>query len=402
MNRLRVPVIAVLAVLTTALIVLVLRETFTRRVPGGNDLYPRWSAGCAWLTRGTDPYSPQATLAIQDGIYGRPALPTEDQVAFAYPAFSVVLVAPLCLTTDFATVHAAAMAALIAGVVATAALSRRAVGWDFAGWLWIWIVFWIVVAYPSARAILLGQLAVLVGVFQVGALAALRLRREVLAGILLALSTIKPQMAILIVPGLLFWGMATRRWRLLAGFGGAMAALLLIPMIWLPSWIPDWIAQLRVYPTYTEFGSATWILTTHLLGTPAAVEIALTAGLCFWLGFEWWKGRRTEFEPMLWVAGLTLVLTHFVSPRTATTHFGPLLVPVFMIFRVMTAPEGGRSRWAIAALMASAAVLSWILFLTTVQGRQESALNYLPLPILLLGGLIWIRGPWRGLAQGAA
>lgn len=401
MKRFRVLVLGVLVFGATALFIFGLRETFTRRYPGGNDLYPRWAAGCAWLTRGVDPYSPEATLEIQRGIYGRPALPSEDQVAFAYPAFAASLVWPLCLTTDFATAHAAAMAALIAGVVATAVLARRAVSWEVRGWLWAWTLFWVVVAYPSARAILLGQLAVIVGMLQVGALAALHARREAVAGVVLALSTVKPQMAILIVPGLLFWGIATRRKTFLGSFVAAMATLVLVPMIWLPSWVPAWIGQLRAYPSYTEFGSATWILTTHLLRTPAALEALLAAGLCIWLGAEWWRARRQEFEPMLWVAALTLVLTHFVSPRTATTHFGPLLLPAFMVFRLYTGPDRGLRPWMTAGIVAGTAVLAWVLFVLTVEGRQESAVNYLPLPILLLAALLWIRRSWGALTRGA-
>ncbi|HSH12599.1 MAG TPA: hypothetical protein VLA15_02585, partial [Desulfurivibrionaceae bacterium] len=146
-------------ILTLAILAWGLREVFTREVPGGNDLYPRWAAGCAWLSQGIDPYSQEATLSVQQGIYGRPALPSEDQVAFAYPIFVMAAVWPLCLTPDFATAHAATMAALMAGVIGSAILARRVSGWKVGGWLWPWILFWIVISYPSARSILLGQLA---------------------------------------------------------------------------------------------------------------------------------------------------------------------------------------------------------------------------------------------------
>jgi len=105
---------------------LALRQAFTSRVPGGNDLYPRWVAGCDWLKTGRDPYSPATTLRIQQGIYGRPATPDEDQVAFAYPIYTVLLTLPLCLATDFATAHAVAMAALLGCVLGTAVLAQRA------------------------------------------------------------------------------------------------------------------------------------------------------------------------------------------------------------------------------------------------------------------------------------
>jgi hypothetical protein len=54
-----------------------------------------------------------------------------------------------------------------------------------------------------------------------------------------------------------------------------------------------------------------------------------------------------------------------------------------------------------AAIVAGTAVLAWTLFVATVEGRQESALNYLPLPIFLLAALFWIRRPWDALTRGA-
>jgi hypothetical protein len=42
------------------------------------------------------------------------------------------------------------------------------------------------------------------------------------------------------------------------------------------------------------------------------------------------------------------------------------------------------------------------MFLLTVQGNQESAANYVPIPLLLLLLLVWMRRPWLRLAQAAA
>jgi uncharacterized membrane protein len=136
-------------------------------------------------------------------MYGRPALPSEDKAAFAYPIYVVLVTWPLCLTANFATVYAIAMTTLILCLVLSAILAREAVGWQPRGWLWIWCLVWIVMMYPNARTVLLGQPAGVVSVLLIGALAAMRRGRDVLAGVALALSTIKPQMAVLIVPWLL-------------------------------------------------------------------------------------------------------------------------------------------------------------------------------------------------------
>jgi hypothetical protein len=384
------------------LLALALRQGFTSRVPGGNDLYPRWAAGCDWIRTGRDPYTPAATLRIQEGMYGRPATSSEDQAAFAYPAFTLVLTWPLCLTQDFATAHAVAMMALLVCVVATAELGRRVTGWRPAPWLWVWTLLWIVLMYPTVRGVLLGQLALVVALLQVGALEALRRRRDALAGAALALSLVKPQMAVLLVPFALLWGGWQRRWPFIVAFAVSLVALVVVPMIWLPSWPASWLDQLRVYTTYTEFGSVAWILTTYYARTPPIVEGVVTIALLFWFVAEAWQARKQTFAPMLWTAALAIVLTHFVSPRTATTHFEPLVVPVFMILRVLQMTNERRTAVFVALGLPVLALLAWTVFLLTVHGRQESALNYLLLPIGLLLGLLWLRRPWRGLTGTAA
>ena len=401
-DRFRIALAGLSRGLVFVLIAVAIRLTFTSRVAGGNDLYPRWAGGCSWLSRGLDPYSDEATLAIQRGIYSRPALPTEDQAAFAYPIYVVLLTWPLCLTSDFATVYAVAMTALILCLVLNAILSRQVVGWRPPPWLWVWCLVWIVMMYPNARAVLLGQLAGVVSLLLAVALVAMRRGRDVLAGTALALSTIKPQMVVLIVPWLLFWAVFQRRRRLIYSFLLCTAVLVVVPMIWLPTWPTEWLGQLRAYTSYTEFGSVTWILTTHYLETPAAVETILVLALVAWLGIEAWRGRHLAFEPMVWGASLSLVLTHFVAPRTATTHFSALLVPSFLWVSVLQAWQPRRGPLIVAALLPVMAVASWALFLLTVQGRFESALNYIPIPLGLLAALLLVRPRWRDLAGGNA
>jgi hypothetical protein len=387
--------------LSLGLSALALRQVFTSRVPGGNDLYPRWAGGCDWLRTGRDPYSPETTRRIQQGIYGRPATPAEDQVAFAYPIYTVFLTFPLCLTTDFATVHAVAMMTLLVCALVTAVLARRVSGWRPSPRLWLWSLIWIALMYPTARGLLLGQLAGIVALLQVGALEGLRLRRDLLAGAALALSTIKPQMAILLIPLVLFWAAWQQRWKVVTGFAFALGAMVLIPMIWLPGWPASWLEGLRQYTGYTEFGSITWILTTYALGTPAFVHSAVTLALVAWYLVELWRSRRLGLEAMLWAASLAIVLTHFVSPRTATTHFGPLLLPLFMLFRVWQQRDEPRGARLVAVTWPAIGLGTWALFLLTVEGIQESAVNYVPIPLLLLILLIWMRRPWLRLTQAA-
>ncbi len=379
-----------------------IRAVFTRAHPGANDLYTRWVGGCGWLLRGEDPYSQATVEATQRGIFGRLALPGEDPAAFVYPVYVVVFTWPLCLTKDFSIAQAAWMTALIHLLIVAAVLARRLARWSPPVHLWPWVLAWAVLVYPNARAVLLGQLAVVVAALMLGSLYALQRRRDEVAGILLALATIKPQMIPLLIPWLLFWSACQRRWKVILAFGAALAALVAIPLIWLPTWPAGFLRQVTGYTSgYTELHSITWILTSYYGHLPRAAEIVVSAALIAWLGWEWYRSRAMDFSSMLWTTSLTLVITHFVSPRTATTHFAPLMLPLFMGFALLAHSRGTRSTTAIVSVLLLLLVGTWVLFMVTVQGNQESPLTYLPIPIFLAVWLPTVRSAWLGAQRQA-
>src|SRR4030065_588233 len=124
---------------------------------------------------------------------------------------------------------------------------------------------------------------------------------------------------------------------------------------------------------------------------PEVVVTIATVVVLAWLAWEWYRSRRTALTSMLWTASLTLVVTHFVAPRTATTHFVPLLLPLFMAFALLVWRFGSASTRGIVLLLGILLAGTWCLSLTTVTGRQESALTYLPIPVILAIVLPWMR-----------
>lgn len=369
----------------------VTRQVFTTRFPGANDFYPRWAGGCRLIWEGADPYSEDTTQAIQRGMYGRLAREGEDQVAFAYPLYVLAFTWPTCFFRDFATVQAAWMTISMHLILGGTALMKRVSGWGAEGGVWLATLGWSIFVYPNARAILLGQPSILVFLLMGISLWALRMGRPWIAGASLAGTTIKPQMSLLFVPWLLLWSFGRGRKRVILAFATTLAGLLLLSWLLQPDWVQGFIGQLRQYPSYTELASGIWIMTTYYLGSPRIVEFLLTGGGLLLLGWLWFVHRESGYRRMLWVASLTMLVTHFVSPRTATTHFAPFILPMFLIFESWREQAPARASLWSGLTLALVLVGSWALFLLTVQGDRESAINYLPIPLLLLGGLLWRR-----------
>ena len=235
---------------------------FTSKVPGANDFFPRWKGAQLYWQDGIDPYSQTATEAIQRGLYnGQLARPDQDQVLFVYPFYTIFLLWPL-VNLDYAWVQAIWLVlvqfSLVGGVIAT----LRLLNWRQPPWLLAITLLWGVIMYNSTRTIILGQFAGPIFLCLAGSL---------LAGALLSLTTLKPQMSYLIIPALLLWAVWHQRWPFVAGFAGAMALLAGLSFLLLPSWLTSFIDQVRFYPAYTVTPSPLNVITDTIfpqLGQP--------------------------------------------------------------------------------------------------------------------------------------
>lgn len=368
----------------------------TARVPGANDFYGRWAGARAYFFQGLNPYSEEVSRQIQMGIYGRLDQADEDQGRlFSYPFYAVFLVGPLTLL-PYAWASAVWLVLLEFGLLAALVLILDLYRWRPPPALLALTAVWTVLFYPDARGILLGQLVIIIFLLLVVTLWALAHQRNGLAGMALALATIKPQVVLLVIPLLLLWAVHHRRWRFMGTFALTLGTLLAASFLMLPSWLGDFIRQAGTYSSYTP-ASPPWVL-THLifpaLGTPG--EVAITLALLVVLAWAWWREVRSGWLSFHWTLGLTLIISNLVMVRTgtaATTNHVVFLLPLVPLFRHLYRRAGAP---ALLAMQIVLFVSLWVLFLATVEGRHESVVMFLPLPLFMLVVLFWGR---RALAQ---
>lgn len=371
--------------------------TFTSKVPGANDFYPRWRGAQLFWQEGVDPYSQTATEAIQRGLYGRLATPEEDQVLFVYPFYTVFLLGPLVNIT-YTWVQAIWLVTIQFSLIIALILTLKLLEWRLSPWLLALTLLWGVIFYNSTRTIILGQFAGLIYLWLVGCLLALKMERDILAGVLLTLTTIKPQMSYLLVPALLIWAVGQRRWRFVGSAAGTTAVLAAFSFLLLPTWLTSFVEQVVYYPAYTITGSPLWVITGYYfpwLGKP--VEYGLIAALLLCLLWQW---RHLPYlsatsDHFLFILGLTLIITNVIIVRTATTNYIIMYIPLFLVLRTLSQQVKGGSLW-VALFYGGSIVFTWALFLFTIQGDLEHPVTYLPLPLLLLlvvaaGHRLWRR-----------
>ncbi len=371
---------------------MVVNYRLAEEMPGGNDFLARWTGAHAWLVEGKNPYDEQVSLAAQMQFYGRPADPRsgESLAHFYYPLYSMIFFAPFGVM-PFPLARALWMTLLELALPALVLMGVKIAEWKPTPAILAVLMIFSVLWYPGLRAVIVGQFAVFEALLMIGALLAIHMRNDYAAGILMALSTTKPQMAVLLIPLILIWALSRRRWKLILWTGGAQIVLLAASLALMPNWPILWLRQLMDYAQYTRVSQPTSILASLIPAASRFITLGLTATLAIYLLWEWALVLRKDERWFQWTAAITIVLTNIITFRTATTNFVVMLPALCLIFSEWTKRWKGKGTLASLIALLVLGVGQWALFLATVSGNDESIVMYLPMPFLTLLGLWWVR-----------
>lgn len=366
---------------------------FSVQNPGGNDFLARWNGAHEWLKNGLNPYSDEVSVSTQKLIYGHPAnvKKGEDLNQFVYPLYSMIFIAPLGLM-DYNLARAVFMTVLELCMGVICLISLKITGWKVKRLGLVGLMLFSIGWYCSVRTIILGQYSGINVVLMLLAILAIQNKQDVAGGVLLMLSTGKPQMSYLLVVYVLFWAFTTKRWRLIWSMVISFGFLMLISMAFLPTWPLDWLRQMISYPEYTSrIGSTLSVVAGFMPGISVRLSMLLHAAFYLYLLSEWIRSRGKDINTFVWTAFMTLVVTNLVAFRTATPHYVALLGPLFLICKVLEERWGTLGKWINVSMFVVLFVGLWVLFVSTVKGVDEAAIMYLPVPFLSLFFLWWTR-----------
>ncbi len=258
------------------------------------DLYPRWVGARELLLNGRNPYSAEVSHEIQMAYYGHIVTADEasrrvvDEQRFVYPVYVVFLMAPT-IYTDFAKVQfwAPFVLGTFAGlsVVFSAGLLDWQIPWTTA----VALIVLVVSSPQIVQGMRHQQLALLVGCLLMAGAWLVHKGHLGSAGVVLAFSTIKPQMALLPLVWFVFWwaGEWRARWRLGLGFGGTLSLLVGAGELLVPGWLGDFVGAMAAYRRYFPTTSLPRLLLGDTLG------IAVSFVIVAWLLIFGWKHRKT-------------------------------------------------------------------------------------------------------------
>jgi cell division protein FtsW (lipid II flippase) len=243
-----------------------------------------------------------------------------------------------------------------------------------------------------------GNAVILVSLLIVAAFAALRAGRDELAGILLAISTIKPHLVLLPIIFILIWTISLRRWRTLGWMLISIFLLSVAAALLVPDWPLQNLREILAYSSYNPPGTPGAVFEVWLPATGRQLGWALSVVLGLILFTEWVLVRGKEFRWFLWTGSLTLVISQWIGIQTDPGNFILLYFPLVLVFSLWIERWTRSGRYLVIIAMALLFIGPWVLFLETVAyGDQplQHPVMFFPLPLFLLITLYWVR--WWGI-----
>jgi hypothetical protein len=305
-NLTRPTLLAGAFLLALALFTALIHTAIASSIPGA-DYYTFWTAGRALFLEHKDPYSQEVIEQTQMGKFGHLVGPGEDQQAYAYPLYGLLITLPtILLTFDWAISFWMAFNILLFLTICFMALPPPARGFSITSLL----------IFPIFLGLILGTVDILLGagIFVFFGMIVIQNRQsrgmQILAGVLLAWSTMKPQFIWLVLMFALLYALRERLYPFLAAFFAALAFFLGLSFALVPGWLGEWITRVREYaiyvqgrPTLSEFFAL--MMPAQAALTLTGVVFALCAGLTIYLIIRWWRGELHWFKILAWLGMLT-------------------------------------------------------------------------------------------------
>lgn len=304
------------------------------------DMYSPWEGARAAL-HGEDPYTPAVTAQIQRDIYGHVLRPDEtwDRQAFVYPLYIAFLLGPFTvLPWKAVSLLFVLLAPLVVGAAgwawvrcSEAGLSRRTT---------LIVVAMTMASWPALWGCYQRQPSLCVMAAMAAALLLFRGGRDVGAGVLLALATVKPQLVIPMALWMLIVAVVHRRWRFVAALVLTMGLLLAGSLILVPGWIPLWV---RAAAAYAEYPAKISVL-AFLLGRRAGLAAVIAAALLVCGKLAKAGVPAPQDRDFSRSAALVLALTVCLLPQNPWLVFNDLLLLPGILVIVGTRQESSSAR----------------------------------------------------------
>jgi len=356
---------------------------------------PLWMGTRLAILEGQSPYSEESLAAIQRLIYGgRLAFSWENPGWFLYPFFGILVFAPTALIPDYDIARAVWMTLLGGSLIAIAFAGLELTRWRPSRAVLFGYLLFVLGSYYAVRPVYLGNPSILVTLFIVLSFILIQRERDVAAGVLLGLSTFKPQMVFLLWFFVLLWGVSRRRTSLVISLMVTPLFLALVASRIQPGWLIDNLTHMTEYAIQAGPMSFAGLFKMWWGNTGEAFGWVFALAMSILLIIEWWRALGKDSRWFLWAAGMTLVVTNVIGIPTATSNHIVLIPIMTLVFSILDQRSVGFGRYFVILVMLVVLGGIWWLYFETAgvgSGLPQDPILLIPLPALVFFMLYWIK-----------
>ncbi len=368
---------------------------YTQQQPGGTDFLYRWLPTRLVVVEGYEnPYSPEVEYQVELMHHGHAHQGDEPPGIFAYPYYIIPIYIPFSLIKDFALARAIWMTMLELIHFALVILTLRLI--NFRPGRLTLILLLMVSLFTSffTQPIIDGNPSPIAALFVLLCLIAISKDRDWLAGILLAFSTIKPQLVILFFILVWVWAFSNKRWKIILGSGISLVVMLGVSFLILPVWFTEFLKDVFLYPEVASPHSPFSILQAWFPSAAKWVAGGISLIVALVLGREWLWSYKKGFGSLFWAACLTFSLLPISGISSAHSNFIAILPGFILVIAAMQ--DRWRTRqYIVNLLLVLVPIISWTFFSAGLNGRVGNVpvfyLGFFPVPIAMAAALYWAR-----------
>jgi hypothetical protein len=395
LNRSRSLFSVVGIILSAAILAVLLWATngFAEKNVKGEGFAIQWIAIHSLLKNGSSPYSDQVSAQIQREVTHQNSFTGGVVHGYTTPLFSGVVVLPAAFIENKTTAHALWLASQFIAIFAIQLIGQKLTDWKPR---WYQYLFFTLVTFFSYHVFvpwLDGGLSIWAAFFLILVFLSIRNQWNEIGGIFLALSAIQPQMTILVIIFTLFWASAHRKRILVLWFFMTLILLSILSVFLVPDWIMQYVRILFNYREYFPAGSLNALLLDQWPGIGKQLGWFVSIILAVLFILEARIALKKEFRHFLWTACLILVITQWIGIPMLPENLIVLLLPLILVAAALTERWKDGGPWI--AVLLSLVLFSWewaLLYSDVTSAGPGTQLNLLiPLPLILLIGLYWVR-----------
>lgn len=367
---------------------------YLMRIPSRDNFLVYWISTRALLVDGKNPYSQEVAVQIQQESSTGNQGELVPELKVTYPLYGSLIFLPFALINDYVLARALWCTLLEIAVVVSTLMSIKCIQWRTSIIVVLTSVLFFLGWYYSVIPIITGNNVVLITLFLILSITAVRSGLDEIAGILFAFVTTLPQPFILIVTFIILWSISYRRWRILIWMFGSLIILITGASLIIPDWILQYVRLLLHGGSYSVVQSPGDIFRMNWPGLGIPMSWAWSIFFALIILFEWVISLKKEIRGFLWTTALTLVVSQWIGIPTSPDNFIILLFPIVLILAKIEEHWGKKVRWFLITLLVLVFTLNWLPIwskITQVLSGYSNNFLFFPLPLFLLLGLYWVR-----------